>query len=76
MSAKNRHLDAVASGMWYGVEKTPQGFIESRYAEMLQPTVYRHAGKQLGYGLKLWPREVKQLLREFPELEWIGRTYK
>ncbi len=42
--------DAVASGMWYGVEKAPQGFIESRYAEMLQPTVYRHAGKQLGYG--------------------------
>ena len=65
--------DAVASGMWYGVEKSRHGFIEPRYAEMLRPTIYGRRGRRLGYGLKLWPRELTALLGEFPELEWIRR---
>jgi len=65
--------DAVASGFFYGVQSTRQGFTESRYAEMLQPVVYRHRTQYLGYGLKLWPRDVREL--SGAGLEWIERVY-
>lgn len=67
--------DAVASGM-YGVERSRQGFIEPRYAQMLKPTVYAYRGKHIGYGMKIWPRVARQLISEYPELAWIGATYQ
>ncbi|MHC4444600.1 MAG: DUF3800 domain-containing protein [Planctomycetota bacterium] len=67
--------DAVASGMWHSVEKTPQGFIEPRYAEMLRPVVYSHRSNVLGYGIKFWPLDIRDFQRELPELEWVNRIY-
>jgi hypothetical protein len=68
--------DAVASSMYYGVEPTEFGHTEPRYAQMLKPTVYHHRGDYLGYGFKLWPREVVPLIPRKPELAWIHDTFR
>ncbi len=64
--------DAVASSWYYGLQPSPHGFVEPRYAQMLRPVVYRHQQQYLGYGLKFWPREAEKLLLQRPELAWIG----
>lgn len=61
--------DAVASSFYMACELTPQGFNEPRYAQMLEPVVYRHRKQCLGYGLKFWPKDA----REHPDqhLAWL-----
>jgi hypothetical protein len=49
--------DAIASGFFKAVEYSAHGFTEDRYARMLQPIVYRHEGRVLGYGIKFRPRD-------------------
>ncbi len=68
--------DAVASGFYFGVQPTPLGFTEPRYAQMLKPVVYHHSGEHLGYGLKFWPRETTELLQKEPTLSWVNQTYQ
>lgn len=77
-SAKLRGMqiaDAVASGMWYGLELDQYGFCESRYATMLKPTVYQHKGRYLGYGLKFFPREADEFIKTQSHLAWLRETY-
>lgn len=64
--------DAVASSWYYGLQPSPHGFVEPRYAQMLKPVVYHHQGHYLGYGLKFWPVEAEQILDERAELHWLG----
>lgn len=46
--------DALASGVYYAVNKNQYGEIEDRYLRLLAPTLYRHEKKVEGYGLKFW----------------------
>ncbi len=46
--------DALASGVYFAVNKNQYGEIEDRYLRLLAPTLYRHEKKVEGYGLKFW----------------------
>ena len=61
--------DAVASSFYMACELSPQGFNESRYAEMLGPVLYRHEKECIGYGLKFWPRDAKDCTEN--HLAWV-----
>ncbi|MCK6448932.1 MAG: DUF3800 domain-containing protein [Planctomycetes bacterium] len=67
--------DAVASSFFYGVNRTRHGFTEPRYAQLLAPVVYRRKSVALGYGIKLWPREVSATIEQRPGAEWLA-SYK
>jgi hypothetical protein len=68
--------DAVASGLWTGLERSRFGYVEDRFGRMLKAVTYTHNGKILSYGLKFWPASVEQLLAEHSELGWIATTYQ
>ena len=68
--------DAVAGSFFYGVQKSRYGFTENRYARLLKPIVYHHEGQYRGYGIKIWPREVENLVGECETLEWIKKEYQ
>ncbi len=64
--------DAVASSMFFAVNKTQYGEVEPRYMKLLGPTAYRHSGSAMGYGLKLWPPGMSsktETLEHLAELE-------
>lgn len=67
--------DAAASSFFYAVNPSRYGHIEPRYAIMLKPVIYNHRGDFMGYGLKLWPREVDEIIRENRKLGWISEEY-
>ena len=67
--------DAVAGSAWSAVERSQYGFTESRYLRMLAPIVYAYKGKCLGYGLKLWPRDVVDLIHE-DEYAWLLEDFQ
>ncbi|WP_444846306.1 DUF3800 domain-containing protein [Duganella caerulea] len=46
--------DAVASSVFFAVNKTQYGEVEERYLRMLLPTLYKKQNRIEGYGLKLW----------------------
>ena len=61
--------DAVASSLYYGLNLTQYGEVESRYFELLKPTIYQHEKTgRLGYGLKFWPVLPEKLLSEHPHV--------
>lgn len=68
--------DAVAGSFFYAVEPSRYGFTEDRYARMLRPVVFHYRGRYLGYGLKLWPREVEHRLPSEERLTWIRSEYR
>lgn len=67
--------DAIASSFYFGLEKRI-GFCEPRYAQMLAPRAYTHRGRTLGYGVKLWPRDVASLAAIDGDLGWVGQCFK
>lgn len=68
--------DAVASSFFYAVQKSQHGFTEDRYARMLKPIVFNRYGRYLGYGLKLWPRDIDITLKNDPSLQWMVSEYQ
>jgi len=60
--------DAVASSLYYAVQKNRYGEVEPRYAAILKPTFYRHKDRALGNGLKFWPMELETLKKTNPHL--------
>ncbi len=68
--------DAAASSFFYAVNPTRYGHIEPRYAVMLKPVLYNHRGDFIGYGLKVWPREVDDMIKANKELGWINSNYR
>lgn len=68
--------DAVAGSMFYAVEPTQWGYTEDRYACILRPVVYSHAGRYLGYGLKFFPNEVEALVDSEDQFAWVRSHYK
>jgi len=67
--------DAVAGSFYSAAQASQYGFTEDRYARMLKPVVYHRQGRYLGYGLKFWPREVDDLLRNSEHLGWVRTEY-
>lgn len=65
--------DAVASGIYYAVSLSQYGEAESRYLELLAPTVYRHRGSAFGYGLKFWPEDWVALSKTLGHLAAFER---
>jgi hypothetical protein len=68
--------DAVASSFYFGVQRSPLGFTEPRYAQMLKPVVYHQSGQHLDYGLKFWPRETTEIMKSEKTLQWINDIYQ
>lgn len=60
--------DAVASSAFAAVNANRYGDTESRYLLEALPVAYRHEGRLLGYGLKLWPGDLEALKTENPQL--------
>lgn len=60
--------DAVASSFFLAAHPNLYGETEDRYARLLAPTIYRHKGAHLGYGLKFWPEDVGSLKAQNPHL--------
>jgi hypothetical protein len=61
--------DAVASGIFFALNLNPYGEAESRYLQLLAPTIYRHKKTAMGYGLKFWPGDFDDLAAGLPHLE-------
>jgi hypothetical protein len=51
--------DAFAGAVWNALEVNPHGFAETRYLATFLPVVWRRAGRTLGYGIKIAPREAE-----------------
>ncbi len=61
--------DAVASSLYFALNLSQYGEVESRYFELLKPTVYKHDKTgALGYGLKFWPKSAELLQAECPHV--------
>lgn len=55
--------DAVASGIFFAINKTQYGETEDRYLRLLAPTIYRHQQRVDGYGLKIWCDDAAEIQR-------------
>lgn len=55
--------DAVASGIFFAINKTQYGETEDRYLRLLAPTIYRHQQRVEGYGLKIWCEDSAEVQR-------------
>lgn len=62
--------DAVVGAIARGVEPDHYGNTEDRYARILKPRIYR-ASRYLGYGIKLWPKEAADDVRQKTSLGWL-----
>jgi hypothetical protein len=68
--------DAVASSFFYAVQPTNYGYTEDRYVRMLKPVVYHREGQFNGYGIKFWPREMDEAVKNDAVFEWMRSVYK
>lgn len=68
--------DAVATSSYYALKQSDYGYIEDRYIRMLKPIIYHHRGQYLGYGLKFWPGEAMDVLRESAAHAWVCEYFK
>ena len=55
--------DAVASGIFFAINKTQYGETEDRYLRLLAPTIYRNQQRVEGYGLKIWCNDSLEIQR-------------
>jgi len=62
--------DAIATSAFYALNKTGYGFTEDKYVSILLRGMYKHQGKLLGYGLKLWPLKDEEVLNDI-KYKWI-----
>jgi len=62
--------DAVATSVFYAVNKTQYSQIEDRYLRSIKKTLYRNKGRVDGYGLKVWCGDAaeKERLAEIASL--------
>lgn len=67
--------DAVASSFFYATQRSQYGYTEDRYARILKPIVYHRQGRYMGYGLKFWPREVDEIVRNEDRYRWLREVY-
>jgi len=63
--------DAAAGAFFNALERNNFGNTEPRYLNMISPVLYRHERNIQGYGLKIVPREAKQILLTEESLKWL-----
>jgi hypothetical protein len=63
--------DATAGAFFNALERDRFGNTESRYVQILSPTLYRHEGTLHGYGFKIVPGTVNTMLRSQEGLTWL-----
>ena len=66
--------DAVASSLFAAVNPNRYGDTEDRYARLIFPTVYRHKGDALGYGIKFWPGDFDAMKAQNPHLAGFAES--
>ena len=59
--------DAVASGFHFALKVNRYGETEAGYLAHLKRTIYRHKTVAMGYGVKLWPEDLKTVTAKAPE---------
>lgn len=59
--------DAIASGLHFALKVNRYGETEPGYLPHLKPTIYRHKGECMGYGVKLWPEDLATTKTKAPE---------
>nr|VFJ43270.1 MAG: Protein of unknown function (DUF3800) [Candidatus Kentron sp. FM]VFJ43965.1 MAG: Protein of unknown function (DUF3800) [Candidatus Kentron sp. FM]VFK06018.1 MAG: Protein of unknown function (DUF3800) [Candidatus Kentron sp. FM] len=64
--------DAVASGIHFAVRLNRYRDTEPAYLRHLEKTLYRHKGRVMGYGLKVWPENYDAIKAKAPEIENLG----
>jgi len=64
--------DAVASGIHFAVKLNRYRETEPGYLRYLEKTLYRHKGKVMGYGVKVWPEDYETIKEKAPEIENLG----
>jgi hypothetical protein len=67
--------DAVASSFYFAVQTHRLGFTEPHYVQRLSPVVYRHEKQAIGYGIKFWPREATDLIKQKDTLKWVSSLF-
>ena len=68
-----RMADVVASGIAAGLELSPYGFCESRFAKTLKPIVYKRTLSYTKYGLKFIPSIPAVVTAMDNRYKWIDR---
>ncbi|MDP1931298.1 MAG: DUF3800 domain-containing protein [Gammaproteobacteria bacterium] len=53
--------DALASGVFFALNKNQYGEVEERYLRLLSATIYRHGATIEEYGLKFWCDDQEQI---------------
>ena len=64
--------DAVATGVHFALRPSRYGETEPAYFSHVAKTLYRHNGKALGYGMKLWPDDYEALKSKIPQIRNLG----
>jgi hypothetical protein len=67
--------DAVCSGIFQGLELTPYGFTEHRFAKTLRGITYRRNNNCSSYGMKFFP-PVPTTIKNQPRMIWIRKYYQ
>jgi len=69
--------DAIASAAFSALNKNDYGFTEERYISTLLKGMYRHQGKVLGYGIKIWPYKDSDIIQDV-RFKWLpeNKHYK
>jgi hypothetical protein len=60
--------DAIASSYFTALNLNRYGETENSYMKHLEPVVYHHKQKRLGYGLKFWPGDYQDIKQKAPEV--------
>lgn len=64
--------DAAAGALFNALERDRFGNTEPRYLKTLSGALYRHEQKVYGYGLKVVPVRVGQIIRRQRSLAWLA----
>lgn len=56
--------DAIASSTFSALNRNDYGYTEDRYITTLSRGMYRHAGNLIGYGMKIWPFNEAEAIKE------------
>ncbi len=56
-------VDAIASSVFFAVNKTQYGYIEERYLKIINKLLYRYKNDVNGYGLKIWCNDQVEMKR-------------
>jgi hypothetical protein len=71
-SAGLQLADAAAGALFNALERDRFGNTEPRYLKTISGALYRHEQKVCGYGLKVVPGRVSQIIGRHRSLVWLA----